>query len=433
MKILFINPNFSSTQSSDAMEPLVFAILKGFTPHDIKCKLIDERVETIDFSEPADLVALSVQTFTAKRSYSIAQMFRKRGIPVVLGGIHPTLMPQEAKEFCDSVVIGDAETTWPEVIKDRQNNRLKPFYRSNNDYPLSGTRLDRCIFRGKNYTALKPVQFGRGCKYSCDFCSVHSVYGHSIRQNSIENALEDIRQIKSGFILFVDDNMFVNYHNTIDFFKTLAPLKKKWVCQMSIDAAYDRSLLRVMKKSGCVAVFIGFESFHPENLKQMNKTGNMRFPDYGKAVERIKEFGIMVCGSFIFGYDHDNVQSADRALSFAMKHKLCIAHFNPLFPAPGTPLYDRLKQKNRLLHEKWWLSDDYRYGMSFFLPGGMTQEELAYSCFSVRKKFNSYLNIIRRSFDAKANARSLFHLGAFWVSNMITRKEVYNKQGITLG
>jgi radical SAM superfamily enzyme YgiQ (UPF0313 family) len=422
-----------SRRSADAMEPLVFAIIAGVTPPDVELTMFDDRVEEIDFNDNPDLVALTVQTFTARRAYNIAARYREKGIPVVMGGFHPTLLPDETLLHADAIAMGDAESTWPQIVRDARQKKLKRLYKSDPDYPLEGIKPDSRIFRGKKYTKMTPVQFGRGCRFSCDFCSVHSFYGNTLRNRPVEDVIAEIEKRNKKFIFFVDDNLFSNYDQVTRLIRGLIPLNIKWVCQISLDTAYDGQLLELLEKSGCAAVFVGLESLDEENLKQMKKGENLQHRDYADAVRRFKDHGIMVCGAFVFGYDHDTADTIERALEFSIESRLCIAHFNPLFPSPKTPLYDRLKKEKRLISDPWWLSTEFRYGQGFFHPRLMTVDELADKCFEARCKFNTYGCIARRALDRKANSRSLFHLSSFLAANLISRKEIYLRQGSELG
>lgn len=443
MKITFIHPNMFSRQSHDAMEPLVFSILAGLTPPDVELTLYDDRVEEINYNETTDLVAITVQTFTARRAYKIADIYRAQGVPVVMGGFHPTLMPQEVIQYCDAIVIGDAEDTWPQLVANARQNRLKRFYRGNPNHPLKGIKPDNTIFKGKKYTKMKPVQFGRGCRFSCDFCSVHSFYGSIMRSRPVKDVIREIETLHSRFIFFVDDNLFKNYTSPLQIneglpglrglFRQMATLNIKWACQVSLDAAYDEELLKLLEKSGCAAVFVGFESLDPENLKQMKKGSNLKHRNYMEAVKRFKDHGIMVCGAFVFGYDQDTEDTIERALEFSLESRLCIAHFNPLFPTPQTPLYERLKRENRLIEDPWWLAPGFRYGQGFFHPKGMSVEQLSEKCFDARRRFNSLTNIARRALDGKANCKSVFNLTSYLAANFISRKEIHIRHGAELG
>ncbi len=433
MKITLVHPNMFSKPSKDALEPLVFSIIAGITPPDVQLKLFDDRIEKIDFDEPTDLAAITVQTFTARRAYHIAAKYKERGVPVVMGGFHPTLLPDEALQHADGIVMGDAESTWPQVVDDARKKKLKRVYKADPDFPLKGIQPDTGIFKNKSYAAMAPVQFGRGCRYSCDFCSVHSFYGKTMRNRPVKEVIHEIEKKNKRFVFFVDDNLSGNPGALRELFHELGHLKTKWACQLSLDAAYDPPLLKLLEKSGCAAVFLGLESMDEGNLEQMNKMGNLRHRDYAEAVRRFKDRGIMVCGAFVFGYDGDTAETIDRALDFALEAKLCLAHFNPLFPTPKTPLYGRLKEEKRLIGDPWWLSETFRYGQGFFHPRGMTVEELSAKCFGARCKFNAYRSIGKRIMDRKANFKSLFHVTTFLAANLISRKETHARQGSRLG
>jgi radical SAM superfamily enzyme YgiQ (UPF0313 family) len=433
MKITFIHPNIYSHHSSDAMEPLVFSLLAGLTPPDVEVKLFDDRVEEIDFDDKTDLVALTVHTFSARRAYAIAARYREKGIPVVAGGIHPTLLPAETLLYTDAVVTGDAESAWPQVVEDARHGSLKRIYNGDHSRPLAGIIHNRSIFKGKKYVTMKPVQFGRGCRFACDFCAVHAFYGNTIRRRPVQEVISEIETLEKKFVFFVDDNLAGNHESIKELFGALIPLNVKWVAQVSVDTAYAPGLPALMAKSGCIAVFVGLESLNQANLKLMRKGENLKHDDYRDAVKRYKEHGIMVCGAFVFGYDYDTPDSIRRTLEFALETKLCIAHFNTLLPYPTTPLYERLEKEKRLKYQTWWISPEFKFGECLFQPRGMTADELTDRCFEARCKFNSYSAIARRALDPKANCKSLFHLSSFLAANLISRKEIHKRQGSTLG
>jgi radical SAM superfamily enzyme YgiQ (UPF0313 family) len=351
---------------------------------------------------------------------------------VVVGGFHPTLLPDEAQRYADSVVIGDAENVWAEIVSDARAGRLKPRYRSDAPPALQGLRPDRSIFPKNRYRALRLVQFGRGCRFACDFCSVHAVYGSTLHQRCLDDVVAEIDGIRQSYLLFVDDNLFVDESQAEELFRALLPLKVRWICQTSIDLAQNSRLLDLMARSGCIAVFIGFESLDAASLAQMRKKWNLKEGDFAAAVRRFYEHGIMVCGSFVFGYDHDTPEIFDRTLDFAMRSRLALAQFNPLIPTPGTPLYQRLQAEGRLLYPSWWIDDNYRYGQAIFTPKSMSAAELTEGCFRLRRDFNSYGSIFQRALTPP-NARSPHHLLACLAANLVSRKEILSKQWEHLG
>jgi radical SAM superfamily enzyme YgiQ (UPF0313 family) len=434
MKLALLNPNFNDSRASDALQPLVYAILKALTPGEVVTVFHDERVEAVDYGRVnADLAALSVQTFTAKRSYAIADGLRRRGVRVVLGGAHPTLLPEEAGEHADAVVIGDAEPVWRELLDDAARGRLRKIYTGDVNAPLGGLMPDRSIFRGKRYARLLPVQFGRGCRFDCDFCSVKAFYGASVRQRPVAEVVEEIRRLAGRFLFFVDDNILVNRDRTVELLEALVPLRKRWACQISVDAAFDETLLASMRQSGCVQVFMGFESMDPGSLKEMAKSANLRHRDHVETVRRLRRAGIMASGSFVFGYDRDAPETIRRALRFALEAKLVLAHFNAAMPTPATRLYARLAAEGRLCFDRWWLHPDYRYGASLFVPKRMSREELAEGIYAAKREFNSIRNILRRAREPSTNSRNAFNLGVYILGNLISRREIRRKQGFALG
>ncbi len=433
MKITFIRPHLTAIHAADALEPLVFGVLAKLTPPDIELALYDDRIESIPYDEPTDLVAITVETFTAKRAYQIAAQYRQRGVPVVMGGYHPTLMPGEAGQYADAIAIGDAETTWPRIVEDARTGKLQRVYQSTPDLAVEGVAPRRSIFASKKYGALRIVQFGRGCRFACDFCSIHAFYGRSMPRRCLEDLLAEMDELRGQYVFFADDNLFTDKEQAEALFKALKSYKIHWACQISLDIVQNPHLLDLMGESGCVGALIGFESLDQANLVQMKKMWNTKQGDYAEALAEIYKRGIMVFGSFVFGYDSDTTAAFDRTLDFAMKSKLALAQFNSLIPMPATPIYHRLKQENRLIFERWWLDDDYRYGETIFKPKNMTPDELRDGIIRLRREFNTYAAIAGRMFEPRSNARSLYHLFAFLAINLVTKKEIRNKQGEALG
>jgi radical SAM superfamily enzyme YgiQ (UPF0313 family) len=433
MKITFIRPHITSIRAADALEPLVFGLLARLTPPDVELALYDDRLESIPYDAPTDLVAITVETFTAKRAYQIAAQYRSRGIPVVMGGYHPTLLPDEAEQYADAIAVGDAETTWGEILADARAKNLKRRYASAPNLELQGISPKREIFKGKKYGALRIVQFGRGCRFACDFCSIHAFYGKNVPRRCMDEVLAELDELRGQYVFFADDNLFTDKEQAEALFKALKQFKIHWACQISLDIVQTPRLLDLMGESGCVGALIGFESLNEASLTQMKKKWNTKQGDYVDALAQIYERGIMVFGSFVFGYDGDSLDAFDRTLEFALKSKLALAQFNSLYPMPGTSLYARMEKENRLLHKRWWLDDDYRYGETMFRPKNMTPDELRDGIIRLRREFNTYGSIAKRALNFKSNSRSFYHLFAYLMINLVTKKEIRNKQGEPLG
>lgn len=416
------------------MEPLPAATLAGLTPKDVAVKFYDDRMEDIPFDEPADLVAISVETYTAKRAYQIASEYRRRKIPVVMGGFHAALCPDEVARHAEAVVIGEAELTWPQVVDDARHGRLQKVYRSASRPSLAGLRPDRSIFRGKRYLPVGLVEAGRGCHFKCEFCAVQTVFESTQTRRPVDDILAELRQLKGEkkLFFFVDDNITSNLAQAKEFFRALIPLGIRWVSQSSINAAHDEEFLDLLARSGCQGVLIGFESLNPANLKVMNKSFNTMRGGFEQALANLRRHRIRVYGTFIFGYDGDTPESFGPTVDFAQEHSLYIAAFNHLTPFPGTPLYERLVKENRMLYDAWWLDDRYSYNRIPFQPRAMDPEELRQGCLSARRRFYSWPSILRRSL-APVNRSNGFMWRNFYLINGLHRNDVSLRDHYPLG
>ena len=416
------------------MEPLPAAAIAGLTPRDVDVRFYDDRLELIPFDEPADLVAMSVETYTAKRAYQIASAYRKRGVPVVMGGFHASLLPDEVAKYAEAVVVGEAEEVWPRVIDDARHHRLEKFYRQAHRPSLAGMRPDRTIFRGKRYLPIGLVEAGRGCHFKCEFCAVQTVFGATQTRRPIEDILREVEQVRRyrRLFFFVDDNITSNLQQAKEFFRALIPLKIRWVSQASINAAHDEEFLALLVASGCMGVLIGFESLNPANLKEMNKSFNTMRGGFAHALSNLRKSRLRVYGTFIFGYDRDTPGSFTETVDFANEHALYIAAFNHLTPFPGTPLYARLESEGRLRYPSWWLDDRYRYNNIPFTPASMSAADLQRHCLLARRAFYSWPNILRRGFDA-ANRDNAFMWKNFYLINAMHRTDVSMRDEYPLG
>jgi radical SAM superfamily enzyme YgiQ (UPF0313 family) len=438
MKITFIRPNFLDARSPDAWEPLALAVLAGLTPKHIELDFYDEHLEPIPHDHETDLVALTATTFTARRAYQIATDFRRLGIPVVMGGYHPSFLPEEALAYADSVVIGDAEEVWAHVVQDSENGDLRQTYKGSKLPQLDRLNYDRRIFKGKNYNPISflkfsSVHYSRGCRYTCDFCSIHAFYGAQTRHRPVADLVAEIKALDRKFIVFVDDNLFVNVSMAEELFRALIPLNIRWACQISLDVANNSKLLNLMAKSGCVAAVVGFESINRANLGQMKKGWNIKNDAHIDAIQKFHDLGIMIYATFVFGYDNDTVDSFDITAEFAIRSKFALSNFLALTPTPGSPLYARLMAENRLIYDRWWLDPNYRFGEATFYPLKMTPDELREGCSRARKIFYKSGSIFKRMLGAVANNHDPTSLLVYLATNLVVKSSLFSKIGCRLG
>ncbi|WCL49177.1 B12-binding domain-containing radical SAM protein [Leptospira sp. GIMC2001] len=415
------------------MEPLPAAHLSGLTPDDVDIKFYDDRMELIPFDEATDLVAISIETYTAKRAYQIASEYRKRGVIVVMGGFHATLVSDEVLEYADVVVIGEAEDIWQQVIADFKNKSLQRIYKSATRPDIAKASPDRSIFQGKKYLPIGLVESARGCTFKCDFCVIQTFFSSTQNRRSTQTVIDEIKSItdKRKLIFFVDDNIVSHPKEAKEFYKALIPLKIKWVSQAAITMTHDVEMLEILRDSGCQGVLIGFESLNPVNLKAMNKTFNTTKGGIEEATKRLHKYGIRLYATFIFGYDEDTMLSFRETIDFCINHKIFMVAFNHLTPFPGTPLYKKLESEGRLIYKKWWLADEYKYGQVPFRTK-IDPEVIRLECVKARKEFYSVPSIIKRMFS-KTNSGGFFMFYAYWFINLLLRKEAELRDLYPLG
>ncbi len=390
------------------LPPVGLMKVAALTPPDWQARIADEKIETLDLAQEADLVGITAMTPTARRAYAIADHFRQRGIKVVMGGMHVSNMRQEALGHCDSLVIGEAEGLWPRVLADAGANCLRRTYTHEDAYPalVNQPRLDWEPMRPKNYLSVHFVETTRGCPHNCEFCSVTSAFGGRFRSRPLEEVVAEVRGLRSfeGWltlkrcVFFPDDNIVSNRAYAKEFFNRIADLDLHWFGQASVNIARDEEILRLAQKSGCAALFIGFETLSDESLASVGKKFN-RPKDYLDIVKKIHDHGIGIDGSFVFGFDQDTEAAFDRTLDFVMRAKLEIAYFSILTPYPGTRLHARLAAENRLLSQDW---DYYDANHVVFRPKLLRPEKLLEGYQYVMKEFYSLSSIFRRLWGTTA-------------------------------
>lgn len=414
------------------MEPLTISTLKALTPSDMETEFFDDRIELIDYDTKTDLVVVTIEMYTAKRAYLIAGKFRERGVRVVCGGYHPTLMPDEASRYFDSVIVGNAETNWIEILDDARNGKLKQRYQGKNGFKKE-LYPDRSIYGDKKYSILGLVETGRGCVFNCEFCTITASYNQKYHRRDVSDIVEDIKRSGKKFFFFVDDNIVADEEYAIELFKAITPLNIKWSGQGSLNMAKNDTLLKWMKKSGCIIILIGYESLSEKNLKQMNKQWTIKIGERDELTKKIHQNGIGIYATFVFGFDYDEDIIYEESLKFAKKHNFFFVAFNHLLPFPGTKLFDRFAEEGRLINKEWWLQDDYKYGDIPYAPVGRSPEELSEKCAELRRSFFSLTSILKRSVYALIRHKSMMNFGIFLSQNLNLRREVDGKLELPLG
>ena len=429
MRISLIKPSLGNIISGynlnkGSMEPLQLAIIAGLVNRSDEVIMYDDRLEQIPFDEKTDLVCITVDSFSARRAYEISGEFRSRGVKVILGGMHVSLRPDEASQYSDSIVIGDVEPVWKQIMGDIRKEKLQKIYNAPFGVPQDGFFPNRNIYKGKEYLPVSLMQFSRGCKFSCTFCSVSQFFNHSHKCRKIDEVLYEIEKDKLQTILFVDDNMVSNKEELKAFLRELIPLKVKWASQSGIDMVNDKELLKLMADSGCVGNLIGFESININTLKWFKKSPNIRdFNSYKEALEIFRDYGFLTWASFIIGNDFDNSDTINKTVEFAIKNKFTLAFFHILMPYPGTQIYGQFKKENRLLYDgHWWNHPDYRYNQAAFKPKLMTVEQLSEATIKANKDFYSVSSVFHRLSDRKTNIRNLVNFMIYSRLNYVLRK-----------
>ncbi len=380
--------------------------LAGITPRQHTVKIVNENYEDINFDEPADLVGITSYTMTAPRVYELADEFRRRGKKVVLGGYHPTAMPQEAIQHADSVVLGEAELTWPELIHDLERGVLKQFYGPNPDFDMAAIPPIRRDLIRQN-PMIGAVQSTRGCPNQCEFCAIASFCKHEVKHRPVKNVVDEIKQMPNRIFVIHDPSLTVNPSYSRELFKELIRQKvhKGWVSNgnSNVLGKIDDEFLDLAKKSGCVEWFVGFESVSQEALNGIKKTVN-KVEDFKKTIKRLHKHGMAVQGGIIFGFDQDTLEIFDLTLEKMNEWELDAVEINILTPFPGTPLYDRLEREGRIISKDW---KRYNQIDVVFKPKHMTEKELFEGSRRVAKQYYSMPNVIMRALRTFAIVRNL--------------------------
>jgi len=396
MRILLVmphpNPNrsfFSKFQYPSSTLQQIAAI----TPPEHEVTIVDERYIDVPIRSDYDLVGISSLTYNSYRGYEIADAYRAMNIPVVFGGYHASLMPEEAKQHADSVVIGEAELTWPQLLKDISQGTLQPFYKSPRlvkAEEIPAARHDIGVFT----PFAQAVQASRGCPTGCEFCAMNIVEGKVFRARPVESVIEEMRTVRNKQIFFADASLTISPTFTKKLFKGMKSLNKRFDCFGNINIlARDQEFLELAREAGVNKWYLGIESISQENIDQAGK-GTNKVTNYAQAIQNIKDHDMMVTGFFVFGLDFDTIDSFDATLQAIYDWGLDEASFSILTPFPGTRLYKRFEKEGRITKYDW---SQYEEGKVNFKPKRMTEDELLEGITRISHEYYSLPNCIKRS------------------------------------
>ena len=370
----------------------------ALTPPNFDVRVIDESVEPIPSDFDPDLVGISVQAPTAPYAYELAAGFRQDGIPVVLGGIHVSLNPAEALLHADTIVTGEAELSWPTLLEDFQNGHMRTEYHANGMADLDASPVPRReLLRTRDYQIPYVVQASKGCPFGCEFCSLHAYVGHQPRFRNIDRVIDEIRQMPGDAVLFADDNIYANKRWAWDLFRQLEGVEKRWIAESTWHIAFDEEALRRAKSSGCVGLFIGFDSINQQH--EIRKVPNRQDVEevYVEAMQRVLDKGIAVVSAFVFGLDGDDPDVFERSFDVVRKGGANLSNFSALVPYPGSPIYERLKREGRITEWDW---AKYISPNVCFEPKQMTAEELFEGTRWAQQQFYSLKHVVKNAVRA---------------------------------
>jgi radical SAM superfamily enzyme YgiQ (UPF0313 family) len=385
-------------------KPLTFPILAALTPEEYTVEIMEGGPYDLDFDEKYDMVGITCSTRYAFWAYEIADEFRKRDTFVVLGGWHPSALPEEAIKHANSVVIGEAEETWPQLLKDFKNGTTKTIYE-----PIRPVDT-KIIPRPMNIYPTGPIlgiQATRGCPYGCEFCAITNMkFRNVFRMRPVEDVIEEIKSLPGRIFNFHDNSLTINPKYTKQLFKEMRGLNKKFYGFGNINIlGKDEELLKLASDAGCVGWLIGFESISQESLDIIGKKTNI-VQTYLSSVKKIHDYGMIILGSFVFGFDGDTLDIFDSTDKFVQKSEIDVPDAMILTPYPGTPLYDRLKKEGRIMTNEW---NKYNFEHVVFKPKNMTQQELLENTRHLYKKWHSnWPSSIKRMIKSLRFGRNAF-------------------------
>jgi radical SAM superfamily enzyme YgiQ (UPF0313 family) len=373
--------------------PLGLATLAGYLDDGDEVTLQDEHVETLDLDDEPDLIVLQVYVTSAYRAYRIADRYRARGAYVVLGGLHVTSLPAEARAHADTIFLGPGEDTWPAFLKDFRSGHPAPVYRSLTRGLERTPAVRRDLIKRHLYLVPNSLVVSRGCPHRCDFCYKEAFFkgGMSFYTEPVERALAEIERLPGRHLYFLDDHLFGSVPFAATLFEGMRGMKRLWQAAGTVASVLRPGLLERAVDAGLRSLFVGFETLSPENLRAQRKPQNLG-RDYGAAIRRLHDLGVMVNGSFVFGMDDDDDSVFQRTVEWAVEHGVETATFHVLTPYPGTALHTRMRTAGRILHDDW---DRYDTRHAVYRPARMSAEGLEAGYRWAYREFYRWRSILR--------------------------------------
>ncbi len=403
-------------------------LLAALTPPGHEVTIVDETFAPDDTDQDVDLVGITVMTELVLRAYDIADTYRRKKVLVVMGGIHPSVLPDEALEHADAVVVGEAEGVWPRLVSDAASGRMQRLYQAGKMSDLKNLpNPRRDLVPGTNGKGYIPIPIGvetsRGCPYDCEFCCIGQILGQQYRVRPVQEVIAEIEAIDTPYLFFVDDALGLNRNSARKLFTEMIPLGRRWLAQGTVSLAEDLELLGLMRRAGCLGLLIGFESVQKDTQNEVKKIKNLSI-DFYEAMHRFHNEGFGILGSFVFGFDYENKDVFEQTLEFILRGCLDVVQLRILTPYPGTRLYNRLLSEGRLFVHDWWLRG-YPPDTLLFQPKGMTAEELTNGFNRLNRQAYSFGAMTKRFFGMSPWKRTLLGCQLYTGVNLSTRKRYF--------